>query len=119
MLTLNLLKEKKLNQLETKIKRRDSLQINVGTVPVGGDSPISVQSMTNSNTEDVKATVSQIKELEDAGADIVRVSTPSEESVKAFGEIKSSVDNFDLLEVLKAKIPVDGNASKLLANKTS
>ena len=51
---------------------------------VGGDAPISVQSMTNTNTEDIKATINQINQLELAGADIVRVSTPSEKSVEAF-----------------------------------
>jgi (E)-4-hydroxy-3-methylbut-2-enyl-diphosphate synthase len=61
-------------------------------VPVGENSPISVQSMTNTNTEDVKSTVKQVKELEDVGADIVRISTPSEESVKAFGRIKKLVN---------------------------
>ena len=72
-----------------KISRRKSSVIKVGNVPVGGDSPISVQSMTNTNTEDVKSTVKQVKELEEVGADIVRISTPSEESVVAFGQIKN------------------------------
>ena len=91
MLTLNLLKEKKLNQLETKIKRRDSLQISVGAVPVGGDSPISVQSMTNSNTEDVKATVSQIKELEDAGKPVI-----SEYTMHVINDaVNHAVENYD------------------------
>ena len=71
-----------------KISRRKSSVIKVGNVPIGGGSPISVQSMTNTNTEDVKSTVKQVKELEEVGADIVRISTPSEESVVAFGQIK-------------------------------
>ena len=75
-----------------KIKRRTSSLIKVGNVSVGGDSPISVQSMTNTNTEDVKATVTQIKELQNAGADIVRISTPSLESVDAFAQIKKMVN---------------------------
>jgi (E)-4-hydroxy-3-methylbut-2-enyl-diphosphate synthase len=75
-----------------KISRRKSSVIKVGNVPVGGDSPISVQSMTNTNTEDVKSTVKQVKELEEVGADIVRISTPSEESVVAFGQIKKLVE---------------------------
>ena len=69
------------------IDRRVSRQIHVGSVPVGGDAPISVQSMTNTVTSDVKATVSQIKELEEAGADIVRVSCPDEEATTALKDI--------------------------------
>ncbi|WP_417320767.1 flavodoxin-dependent (E)-4-hydroxy-3-methylbut-2-enyl-diphosphate synthase [Emcibacter sp.] len=69
------------------IIRRKSRQIMVGDVAVGGDAPISVQSMTNTLTHDVKATVAQIRSLEDAGADIVRVSCPDEESTAALKEI--------------------------------
>ena len=69
------------------IDRRVSRQINVGSVPVGGDAPISVQSMTNTVTSDVQATISQIKELEEAGADIVRVSCPDEEATTALKDI--------------------------------
>ena len=76
---------------ESPIKRRQSRQIMVGDVPVGGDAPISVQSMTNTETTDVAATVGQIKRLEDAGVDIVRVSVPSMEAADAFGEIKKQV----------------------------
>ncbi len=63
----------------------------VGDVPVGGDAPISVQSMTNTETTDIAATVAQIRRLEDAGADIVRVSVPSLEAADAFGEIRKQV----------------------------
>lgn len=73
---------------ESPIKRRKSRQIKVGDVLVGGDAPISVQSMTNTETTDVEATVGQIRRLEDAGVDIVRVSVPSMEAAEAFGEIK-------------------------------
>lgn len=73
------------------IKRRVSRKIHVGTVAVGGDAPISVQSMTNSDTCDVKATVAQILRLEQAGADIVRVSVPTMEAAEAFGKIKQQV----------------------------
>lgn len=73
------------------IKRRQSRQIMVGNVPVGGDSPISVQSMTNTNTCDVAATVAQIKRLEEVSADIVRVSVPSMEAAEAFGQIRQQV----------------------------
>jgi len=76
---------------DSPIKRRKSRQIMVGNVPVGGDAPISVQSMTNTNTCDVDATVGQIKALEEAGADIVRVSVPSMEAAEAFGKIRDRV----------------------------
>ncbi len=74
------------------IKRRASRQIMVGKVPVGGDAPISVQSMTNTETCDVAATVAQIRALEKVGADIVRVSTPTMEAAEAFGLIKKQVN---------------------------
>jgi (E)-4-hydroxy-3-methylbut-2-enyl-diphosphate synthase len=69
------------------IVRRKSRQIRVGNVLVGGDAPISVQSMTNTPTSDAKATIEQIRSLEEAGADIVRVSCPDEESTAAMPEI--------------------------------
>lgn len=69
------------------IERRTSRQIKVGSVLVGGDAPISVQSMTNTPTDDVEATVSQIQDLAKAGADIVRVSCPDVEATSAFRSI--------------------------------
>ena len=69
------------------IMRRKSRQIMVGNVPVGGDAPIAVQTMTNTPTEDAKATIDQIRRCEDAGADIVRVSCPDVESTAALGGI--------------------------------
>ena len=69
------------------IERRKSRQIMVGSVPVGGDAPISVQTMTNTPTEDAKATIDQIRRCEDAGADIIRVSCPTAESTAALREI--------------------------------
>ena len=69
------------------ITRRKSRQIRVGSVLVGGDAPITVQSMTNTPTSDAKATIEQIRGLEEAGADIVRVSCPDEESTAAMPEI--------------------------------
>lgn len=69
------------------IDRRVSRKIMVGQVPVGGDAPISVQSMTNTPTADAQATINQIKALEEAGADLVRVSCPDEESTAALPEI--------------------------------
>lgn len=73
------------------IKRRKSMQVRVGDVLVGGDAPIAVQSMTNTNTCDVAATVNQIHQLEKVGADIVRVSVPSMDAADAFGKIKKQV----------------------------
>ncbi len=69
------------------IERRKCRQIMVGDVPVGGDAPIAVQSMTNTPTSDAAATIAQIQALEEAGADIVRVSCPDEASTKALKEI--------------------------------
>ncbi|WP_420140705.1 flavodoxin-dependent (E)-4-hydroxy-3-methylbut-2-enyl-diphosphate synthase, partial [Sphingomonas sp.] len=77
------------------IARRPSRQIMVGNVPVGGDAPISVQTMTNTPTEDVRATIDQIRRCEEAGADIVRVSCPDEASTAALRQI-----------VRAAKVPI-------------
>src|SRR6202158_2933845 len=74
------------------IERRKSRQIRVGKVAVGGDAPITVQSMTNTLTSDVKATVEQVQALERAGADIVRVSCPDQESALALKEIVRQVE---------------------------
>jgi (E)-4-hydroxy-3-methylbut-2-enyl-diphosphate synthase len=73
------------------IIRRQSTQIMVGNVPVGGGAPITVQSMTNTLTTDVVATVAQIKRLEAVGADIVRVSVPTMDAAEAFKQIKQQV----------------------------
>ena len=77
------------------IERRVSRKIRVGSVEVGGDAPITVQSMTNTLTADAAATIEQIRQLEEAGADIVRVSCPDEESTAALPQI-----------VRAAKVPV-------------
>lgn len=69
------------------IVRRKTRRIQVGSVAVGGDAPISVQSMTNTPTSDAKATIAQVRALTDAGADIVRVSCPDEDSTKALADI--------------------------------
>src|SRR5438477_5656353 len=69
------------------IDRRKSRQIMVGSVPVGGDAPISVQTMTNTLTSDAKATIDQIRRCEDAGVDIIRVSCPDRDSTAALKEI--------------------------------
>ncbi|MDX9996900.1 MAG: flavodoxin-dependent (E)-4-hydroxy-3-methylbut-2-enyl-diphosphate synthase [Phenylobacterium sp.] len=69
------------------IHRRPTRKIRVGSVEVGGDAPITVQSMTNTLTADAAATIDQIRQLEEAGADIVRVSCPDEDSTAAFRQI--------------------------------
>ena len=74
------------------IKRRKTKVISVGNLKVGGDNPISVQSMTNTLTTDIKATIKQINEIHSEGADIVRVSCPDEQSSKALKEITKHVD---------------------------
>ena len=74
------------------IKRKKTKEINVGKVKVGGDNPISVQSMTNTLTIDVKATIKQINEIHSEGGDIVRVSCPDEASSKALKEIIKHID---------------------------
>ncbi len=73
---------------ESWISRRKSRQIMVGNVPIGGDAPIAVQSMTNTETCDVEATLRQIRQIADAGADLVRVSVPSMDAAEAFKQIK-------------------------------
>ena len=73
------------------INRKITKEINVGNIKVGGNAPISVQSMTNTLTTDIKGTINQIHSLEDAGADIVRVSCPDKESTKALKEIIKEV----------------------------
>jgi len=77
------------------IARRKCRQIKVGNVLIGGDAPIAVQSMTNTLTSDAKATIEQVRQLEEAGADLVRVSCPDEESTAALKEI-----------VKAAKVPI-------------
>jgi (E)-4-hydroxy-3-methylbut-2-enyl-diphosphate synthase len=73
------------------INRKKTRVINVGDVKIGGDNPISVQSMTNTLTTDVKATIDQINAIHEEGADIVRVSCPDEDSAKALKEITNNV----------------------------
>ena len=77
------------------IERRKSRQIMVGDVPVGGDAPITVQTMTNTPTEDARATIDQIRRCEEAGVDIIRVSCPDEASTAALKQI-----------VRAAKVPI-------------
>jgi len=81
--------------LRQKFTRRKSRQVFVGNIPIGGNAPISVQSMTKTKTSNVQATVAQIRQLEEAGCDIVRVTVNDKEAAEAIGEI-----------VKQAKIPV-------------
>ena len=74
------------------IQRKKTRIVKVGKVLVGGDSPISVQSMTNTLTTDIKGTINQIHSLEAAGADIVRVSCPDEDSTKSLKKITKEVN---------------------------
>jgi len=72
--------------------RRKSRKVKIGKVYVGGDAPVSIQSMTTTDTTDVEATVKQIIELEEIGCDIIRVSAPTMESAKALKEIKKNIN---------------------------
>lgn len=74
------------------MQRRKTKKIYVKDITIGGDSPIVIQSMTNTKTSDAKATITQIKALEKAGCELVRVSVPNNESAQAIGEIISNVD---------------------------
>ncbi|VFP82145.1 flavodoxin-dependent (E)-4-hydroxy-3-methylbut-2-enyl-diphosphate synthase [Candidatus Erwinia haradaeae] len=73
------------------IARRESMRINIGKVPIGDNMPISVQSMTNTPTTNIKASISQIQSLEQAGADIIRISIPTMEAAESFRVIKKQV----------------------------
>ena len=72
------------------INRKKTKEISVGKIKVGGDNPITVQTMTNTLTTDHKSTIEQIQKVSEAGADIVRVSCPDEESTKALKNIVKS-----------------------------
>ena len=73
------------------MKRRTSRQINIGGVLVGGNAPISVQSMCNTDTRDIAKTVNQIKDLSAAGCDIVRVTVPDKEALKTVEALKNNI----------------------------
>ncbi|MBA2880299.1 (E)-4-hydroxy-3-methylbut-2-enyl-diphosphate synthase [Desulfosalsimonas propionicica] len=77
--------------MPTTIKRKTTRQIHVGSVPVGGDASISVQSMTNTHTADVAATVAQIRGLEEAGCEIIRVAVPDMDAARAISEIRTQI----------------------------
>lgn len=74
------------------IARKNTLKIKVGNVFIGGDAPVSVQSMTNTDTRDADATITQIKRLQDAGCDIVRVAVPDVSAAQAIEKIKNHID---------------------------
>ena len=99
------------------IKRKTTKKIKVGKVIVGGDAPISVQSMTNTLTTDVKGTVKQILSLEEAGVDIVRVSCPDEGSTKALKNIIKEVRGIGLLIGLQLFEDQSNFIKKLELNK--
>jgi len=99
---------------------RKTKTIEVGNVKIGGGAPISVQSMTNTDTRNVEDTVNQIKKLSDAGCDIVRLAIPDEEAVEAFKTIKKNVDvplvadiHFDYRLAIKA---IENGADKIRIN---
>ena len=73
------------------IRRRKTKKINLGIVSIGGDSPVVVQSMTNTDTRDVEATVAQINKLEEAGCEVIRVALPDKEAAQAIGAIKKRI----------------------------
>jgi len=78
--------------VEQYLQRKLTKKIKVGDLFIGGDAPISVQSMTNTDTRDIKATVDQIKRLEEVGCDIIRVAIPDSEAANALGEIKKAIN---------------------------
>src|SRR4051812_26296516 len=73
-------------------RRRDSLQTHIGPVPVGGDTPVMVQSMTNTDTADVKATIAQVNALAEAGSEVVRITVNNEAAAKAVPSIAEKCD---------------------------
>ena len=100
----------------SKIKRKKTRQISVGNVKIGGDAPIRVQSMTNTPTPDVTATVAQIQRLQEVGCEIVRVAVPDQQAAKAVAAIKRQIHipliadiHFDYrLAIAAAKAGADG-----------
>ncbi len=81
------------------MERKKTRQIHIGSVAIGGDAPVSVQSMTNTKTADVSATISQIRALTEAGCDIVRLAVPDMDSAKALGDIIRAVDVLSLIHI--------------------
>jgi len=81
-----------LRKISSQEKRRSTRKIHVGHVPIGGDAPIAVQSMTNTDTRDISGSIRQIEKLSEAGCEIVRLAIPDKEAAQAFGKIVSEVD---------------------------
>ncbi len=77
--------------MEFRIRRKKTREIKVGNVAIGGSAPVIVQSMTNTYTQDIESTVRQIKQLENAGCEIVRVAVPDEEAASAIAAIKKQI----------------------------
>ena len=73
------------------IERRKTRQVNVGNIKIGGDAPISVQSMTTKKTEDVEAIVAEIRRMEEAGCEIIRITVPNDEAADGFAEIRKRI----------------------------
>jgi len=80
-----------LSRMSFPVNRKKTAQIRIGNVSIGGTAPVAVQSMTNTRTDDVDATVSQITKLEEAGCEIVRVAVPDEPSAQAIRKIKPAI----------------------------
>ncbi len=102
------------------ITRRKTREVQIGNVKIGGDNPVAIQSMCNTKTSDVEATVKQIKELEAAGCEIIRVAVPDMAAAEALGEIKKRINiplvadiHFDYRLALKA---IDSGIDKLRIN---
>ncbi|MBQ2275902.1 MAG: flavodoxin-dependent (E)-4-hydroxy-3-methylbut-2-enyl-diphosphate synthase, partial [Lachnospiraceae bacterium] len=102
------------------VERRVAKEIKIGNQVIGGNHPILIQSMTNTKTEDVNSTVAQIKELEEAGCEIIRVSVPTEEAALAVKEIKKQIHiplvadiHFDYRLAIKA---MENGADKIRIN---
>ena len=102
------------------IKRRKTRKVRVGNVEIGGDAPISIQSMTNTDTRNVEATVEQIQALEEAGCEIVRLAIPDMEAAKSVSKIKSRIHiplvadiHFDYRLALEC---IDGGIDKIRIN---
>lgn len=81
-----------MSEMEKNITRRKSRKIFLGDVPVGGDAPVAVQSMTNTDTRDIDSTVKQVRRLQEAGCEIIRLAVPDAEAAEAFKGIKAAVD---------------------------
>jgi (E)-4-hydroxy-3-methylbut-2-enyl-diphosphate synthase len=100
--------------------RKSTRKINIGDISIGGDAPVTVQSMTKTNTADVAATVAQIKRLEEQGCEIIRVAVPNSEAAEAIPQIKRQIHiplvadiHFDHVLALKA---IEGGADKIRIN---